>query len=306
MVCARTLRAVAAWLATVVIAVTITSGALAQEDAPEDASAALGAELYAVNCAQCHGSAGQGGVTQQGQPVPALVGRDEVTLGYIDLVLQTGRMPPNPTAPFDNQYRNVIFDESERAALMAFAAEALGIEGRVEEVGEGVAGRGQDVYAANCAACHGATGDGGVAGGGAWTPNVNQYAPETIAQAIRIGPFEMPAFGPDQISDQQLADVAAFLEEVNAEEGTPLGLVELNPVYVSGFVAALAALLLLVLLFISGTPTWFPDPEAASGDAANSSPAEAGARASPDARQDGVPKESQENADVTDEEQDAT
>ncbi|MGI8574492.1 MAG: c-type cytochrome [Egibacteraceae bacterium] len=298
------------WLLVAVVAVVFATGALAQESQEsqetegegEDANVGLGAELYAVNCAQCHGSEGQGGVTQQGQDVPALVGRDEVTLAYIDLVLQTGRMPPNPSAPFDNQYRNVIFDESERAALVAFADQALGIEGRVEPVGEGVAGRGQDVYAANCAACHGATGDGGVAGGGSWTPNVSQYGSETLAQAIRIGPFEMPAFGPDQITDQEVADVAAFLEEVQSEEGTPLGLVELNPVFVSGFVAALAVLLLLSLLFISGTPTWFPDPETSGGDAAMSPADESGELAT----QDETQTEKQQHAASTDDAQDKT
>jgi hypothetical protein len=83
----------------------------------------------------------------------------------------------------------------------------------------------------------------------------------TLAEAIRVGPFQMPAFGPDQITDQQVGDIAAFLEEVRDEDGTPLGLIELNPVFASGFVALLAVVMVLSLFWISSKPTWFPDPE---------------------------------------------
>ena len=72
----------------------------------------------------------------------------------------------------------------------------------------------------------------------------------------------MPAFGDDIISDQDAADVGAFLEEVSSESGTPLGLVELNPVFASGFVALLAVAMILSLFWISSKPTWFPDPDA--------------------------------------------
>ena len=131
------------------------------------------------------------------------------------------------------------------------------------------AAAGAATYRTYCAACHGATGAGGVAGGGAWTPEVAGYDPVTLAEAIRVGPFQMPAFGEDQITDQELGDVAAFLEEVHQESGTPLGLVELNPVYASGFVALLSVVMLLSLFWISSKPTWFPDPEGTPGERAD-------------------------------------
>jgi len=79
----------------------------------------------------------------------------------------------------------------------------------------------------------------------------------------------MPAFGENQITDQEIGDVAAFLEEVRHEQGTPLGVVELNPVYASGFVALLAVVVLLSLFWISSKPTWFPDPEAPADEPAH-------------------------------------
>ncbi len=230
---------------------------------------ALGSQLYAQACAQCHASDGSGAeVAGTGRRAPALAGRPEITAAYVDLVMRTGRMPPAAN-PFDNQPRAVAFDDEARLAIVAYTVQEFGLTNDLADITqlpEGDAGRGQRVYATNCAACHGSTGAGGVAGGGAWTPLVSSYEPATIAEAIRVGPFQMPAFGEDQITDQEIADVGAFLEEVHSESGTPLGLVELNPVFASGFVALLAVAMIVSLFWISSKPTWFPDPEADSGD----------------------------------------
>ena len=58
-----------------------------------------------------------------------------------------------------------------------------------------------------------------------------------------------------------LEDVAAYMREVREEPGTVLNLVELNPVYVSAFVAVIALVLLFSLMWVAGRPSWFPDPE---------------------------------------------
>jgi ubiquinol-cytochrome c reductase cytochrome c subunit len=237
------------------------NGAAAQEAQPAG-DVDLGGQLYAQFCAQCHASDGTGAeVPGTGRKAPALAGRPDVTAAYVDLVMRTGRMPP-PGDPFDNQPREVVFDDRQREAVVAYTMQQFSLEEDRVQVPEGDGSRGQQVYAENCAACHGSTGQGGVAGAGAWTPNVNQYDAVTLAEAIRVGPFEMPAFGPEQITDQEIGDIAAFLEEVRNEEGTPLRLVELNPVFASGFVALMALVLILSLFWISSKPTWFPDPDA--------------------------------------------
>jgi ubiquinol-cytochrome c reductase cytochrome c subunit len=237
------------------------------QEAGQTGDVALGGQLYAQNCAQCHASDGRGAeVANTGRRAPALANRPEVTAAYIDLVMRTGRMPPAAN-PFDNQPREIAFDDEERAAIVAFTVERFGLETDIPNVPEGNAGRGQSAYATNCAACHGSTGAGGVAGGGAWTPNVARYDAVTLAEAVRVGPFQMPAFGSDQLTDQEVGDVAAFLEEVEGEAGTPLGLIELNPVFASGFVALLAIAMLVSLFWISSKPTWFPDPEAGEAEA---------------------------------------
>lgn len=268
-------RSVTAWAAVVLVAAAVallwSPRADAQTDEPGsdgivEGDAELGAQLYALNCAQCHAANGLGAeVGNTGRLAPALADNPNVTAAYVDLTMRTGRMPP-PESPFDNRPRDVVFSEAERLAIVAYTVEEFGVENDLFDVGVGDPARGQQLWAANCAACHGSTGAGGVAGGGAWTPEIHPLEPVTIGEAVRVGPFQMPAFDSQQISDQGLADIAAFMHAVEEEGGTPLGLVELNPVFASGFVALLAVVMLLSLLWISGKPTWFPDPEATSGD----------------------------------------
>jgi ubiquinol-cytochrome c reductase cytochrome c subunit len=222
----------------------------------------LAQRLYASDCAICHGASGLGGtVPGTTRRAPRIGGEDPVTVAYADLVLRTGRMPPAEN-PFDNRPRRVAYDDASREALVAWMQEEFNLPGDIPDPPPGDPGRGLAVWAANCGQCHGATGAGGVAGAGAWTPSVYNLDTVTIAEAIRVGPFEMPAFSRDQITDQELGDVGAFMEEVREERGTPVfGLVELNPVFASGFVALLSLITLVTVVIIAGTPTWFPDPE---------------------------------------------
>lgn len=259
-----TRRALSGWalIAAVALAVLIGQPEATATEAAGDVS--RGSQLYALHCAQCHAADGGGGPMQRfpGE-APSLLPEEnaDVTAAYVDLVMATGRMPP-AGSPYDNRQRRVVIEtEEERAAIIAFMREEFGTPGEIPDVGEGEPARGQAVWNTNCAHCHGATGQGGVAGAGAWTPRVTGYGGETIAEAIRVGPFEMPAFREAQISDEEIADVVAFLDEVESEEGTPIfGFVELNPVFASAFVALLALLLLLSLAWIGGRPAWFPDP----------------------------------------------
>jgi ubiquinol-cytochrome c reductase cytochrome c subunit len=218
--------------------------------------------IYANDCAICHGASGLGGaVPGTDRRAPRIGGDDPVSVAVADLVLRTGRMPPAGD-PFDNRARRVAYDEATIAVLVAWMAEEFDLPGDVIVPPPGDPSRGLAIWAGNCAQCHGATGAGGVAGAGAWTPSVNDKDPITIAEAIRVGPFEMPAFSREQISDQELGDVVAFMEEVRSERGTPVfGLVELNPVYASAFAGLLTVVVVIAVVIIAGRPSWFPDPE---------------------------------------------
>lgn len=286
-----------AWLSWIVLVAAVVGAAAlwqarasaveeeAEEVDPLAGDVELGAQLYAQHCAACHASDGTATIvpgTDRRAPALQHSLNPQVTAAYVDLVIRTGRMPP-AADPFDNQPREVVLDDEERAAVVAFSVEQFDLPTDIPELPEeGDPGDGQLLYAANCASCHGATGGGGVAGGGAVTPNVNRFGPIAVAEAIRVGPFQMPAFGPDQLSNQEMADIAVFLEEVRAESGTPVGLVELNPVFASGFVALLALVMILSLFWISAKPTWFPDAGADEDGDAPTDQAVAEARTSDD------------------------
>jgi ubiquinol-cytochrome c reductase cytochrome c subunit len=274
---ARPLRALAGWglVAAVALARAATGpfGASAQEQEGEDAGAFLREELYAVHCGGCHSVDGRGGVTAGGLTAPPLRPEDNprMTVAYARLTMDTGRMPPAGD-PADNRIRRVTLTEQQREDIVRFMVDRFGLEGDVPEPAHGDAAVGLQVYAQNCAACHGASGAGGVAGGGAWTPRVNDVSAQTLADAVRVGPFQMPRFDGEQITDAELGHMAAFLAEVEEEGGTLLFPGELNPVFASGFGAGLAAVIIVMLVLISGKPTMFPDPERDAEDAPTGPP----------------------------------
>lgn len=261
----RVRRAYAGWIVILLVATGLAAMWLRPVEAQDGELSdpmAFAATSYQSNCAACHGPSGGGatvpGTDRQG---PALVGREDVTAAYVDLVLRTGRMPPAGD-PFDNRERRVFYDDVERVAMVTWITEAFDLEDDIPELVEGLdegdVAVGFEAFALHCAHCHGNAGAGGTAGQTAWTPEVNDLEPLAVAEAIRVGPFEMPAFSEDVLSEEEVSSIAAYLEAVEAEAGTPiLGLAELNPVYASGFVGLLAVLLLGSLLYIGGRPIPF-------------------------------------------------
>lgn len=264
-------RALTGWAVVLLAALTALAGAAAagavesEPDAPVVADPDDGQLIYAQQCASCHGADGRGGSMPQYEGVaPSLLPGEnpDIEVAYLDLVFSTGRMPP-AGSPYDNRTRDVVLDEQERADLTAWLTDEFDVPGDQPAVGEGSAARGQQVWNANCSHCHGATGAGGVAGAGAWTPSVNDKSDLQVAQAIRVGPFQMPQFETGQISDQGIADVTAFMEEVRVEaDAQVLGIPELNPVFASAFVFLLALAALFLLGVIGSRPRWFPTPAA--------------------------------------------
>jgi cbb3-type cytochrome c oxidase subunit III len=260
-VSARSRRSLLAWAGVLGmvagLALVARPGAAVEAGQDVVGDARRGEAVYGQNCAQCHGGDARGGETFDGRPAPPLVA-DAVSLDYVDLVMKTGRMPPRQDA-FDNRDRAVLLSEQEQADVVAFMEERFGLTSIVGEVAAGDAGSGLEVYARNCASCHGATGAGGVAGGGTWTPRISGNDPETIAQGVRVGPFQMPAFDRANLSDEEVGDIAAFLATVEEEDAALLFGGELNPVYASGFAVALTLVVVVVGVLVAGKPVRIPD-----------------------------------------------
>jgi ubiquinol-cytochrome c reductase cytochrome c subunit len=234
----------ASWLGgSGVAAVTGAPSGATPASAAADQTAVVeaGRQLFVANCASCHGAQGQGG-----DAGPPLVG---VGAASADFYLRTGRMPlsaPNQRVVPQEPH----FGDEEMAALVAYVA-SLGEGPAVPQVaGGGDLHRGWQLFQANCAACHNATGSGNAIGGGFVAVGLGNADPTTIAEATIIGPGAMPAFAFD---DPELADLAAYVRYL-ADAPTPGGAAigQTGPV-AEGFVGVAIGLpaLLLASLFVA-------------------------------------------------------
>jgi len=70
---------------------------------------------------------------------------------------------------------------------------------------------GGELYRSECAACHAATAIGGALSFRDNVPSLKNFTPLQVAAAIRSGPGEMPFFGPDSISDEQLQQIVTYV-----------------------------------------------------------------------------------------------
>lgn len=168
-----------------------------------------GRRLYDRDCAECHGGRGQG--TGNGPPI--------ATSGaaYVDYVLTTGRMPID--RPDDAVERQPVeYTPGEIAALTDYVAGFASTDERGPDVPEidverADVAEGGELYRSNCAACHQSVGVGGALTDRA-APSVRESTPVQVAEAVRVGPFQMPAFGESSMTDRQVESLAAYVTEV--------------------------------------------------------------------------------------------
>lgn len=196
------------------------SPANGQEDQPD------GAKLFEASCASCHGPEGEG--TERG---PSL---EEAGEASVDLQLRTGRMPL--AHPGDQAVRKApAFDAAEIAAIVEHVGGFTdGPEIPEVDLSDADVAEGQALFVANCAACHGATANGGAAGPGALAPSLFESEPLDIAEAIITGPGEMPVFNFESEERNDIISFLVFLREHRAPGGADLGGVGPVP---EGFVA---------------------------------------------------------------------
>jgi ubiquinol-cytochrome c reductase cytochrome c subunit len=231
------------WVTLATLAHLLLQTTTAGADELDEAALDRGAGIYQANCAACHGTVAEGGPgTTADTSGPAL---DETDIAFIDMTLRTGRMP------YPSRAAGVLreeLDDDEREAVVAWMADRFDLPGEIPEVGEGDAARGQELYVRNCAACHGAAGDGGISGAGVTVPPIDGLEPVATVEAIRVGPFEMPGFSEQVLDEQQVADIAAFVEQTDDGPRTLLGLHEVDRIVAALFAGALALAVLVVLL----------------------------------------------------------
>lgn len=228
---------------------TGSGAAAAPVSGPSSESIARGADLFARNCASCHGLQAQGTSL-----APSLIG---VGAAAVDFQVSTGRMPAKqnaaennrkPLAPdFDGKPQN-IRDVANYIASLA-GGPAIPDQAQVSpEAGD--VGRGEELFIANCAACHNFVGAGGALTQGKSAPALNQATPTQIYEAMLTGPEAMPNFSDSTLTPQSKRDIIAYVTE-KSSEGNPGGfsLGRIGPVTegLVGFIGGIGVLVFLAL-----------------------------------------------------------
>jgi ubiquinol-cytochrome c reductase cytochrome c subunit len=225
------------------------SGAPAASAAPssnalpqESADAAAGREVFVTRCSACHGTDGHG--TAQG---PSLVG---VGAASADFELRTGRMPHSGPPNGQAVRKPPAFDDTTIADLVAFVA-SLGGGPAIPSphVSDRDLSQGQKVFIGNCAPCHGATANGGAVGGGALAPPLDKANATQIAEAMLIGPGQMPVFS--DLSDRDRDAVVTYVLHIQTAPhpgGFSIGGIGPVPEGFVAWVVGLGLMLLIVLL----------------------------------------------------------
>jgi len=209
------------------------------------ASTGAGGVLYSERCSTCHGDRGQGTAI-----APAIAGLGPA---WYDFMPTTGRMPLD--RPVVQATRKPpAFGARQVQELVAYLA-ALHPGGGAPipavDPAAGQIARGQLVFEANCAPCHGATGNGGAVGPQV-APPLHAATARQIGEAVRIGPGTMPEFDPTTIPAHDLDSLIRYVEYLRApEDRGGAGLGHAGPI-IEGFVALVFGLggMLLVTRFI--------------------------------------------------------
>ncbi len=154
------------------------------------------AGLYDANCAACHGTSGEGGV---GPSLKDSAYNFDATVATISNGV--GSMPGFSSGLTEDQIKDI-------------AAYSVGFQGATAT--ELPSGEGADVYAASCAACHGAKGEGASA-----MPINVPFDNDQLMEIIRVGIGDMPGFA-TTLSDTQITSLAEYVHALAAMSAPPV------------------------------------------------------------------------------------
>jgi ubiquinol-cytochrome c reductase cytochrome c subunit len=181
-----------------------------------------GKGLYGQNCIVCHGPNGAGiekpraagyGPTREHQPEngagPSLHGVGALAA---DFYLRTGYMPLPRLGVQPKRRDHLLLSEPQIDALVAYVA-SLGSGPAIPhpDPARGSVADGMQLFTQHCAGCHQIVAQGGYVTG-AVAPPLGEATPTQIAEAVRVGPWVMPAFSPKVISNRQLDSLIAYVD----------------------------------------------------------------------------------------------
>jgi ubiquinol-cytochrome c reductase cytochrome c subunit len=189
------------------------SGIVRPTSEPPAPSATLGAELYAGNCATCHGIDGSG-INTPRRGAGGVLGAGPTLRGVgalaADFYLRRGYMPLSSIHDQPGPDR-VLFSDKEIRSLVAYVS-LLGAGPGVPhpDPSSGSTAEGLHLFTDHCAGCHQEVARGGYVTG-ARVPPLQGVTAIEIAEAVRIGPYLMPRFSSSQISDAQLNSIIRYI-----------------------------------------------------------------------------------------------
>jgi ubiquinol-cytochrome c reductase cytochrome c subunit len=209
-----------------------------------------GESLYVTRCSSCHGDNGQGSSI-----APSLIGK---SAAQIHFALDTGRMPA--PAPYINEiHKTPVFTQAQMTEIITYVQSFTpgGTDSSLPRIMPGNIAHGRLLFTENCAHCHGALGNGASVGYDNVAPSLMHSTVFQVAEAIRAGPGIMPRFGRDVLSDQDVSDIARYVNFVQTQYDQPkstdaggMSLSHVGPV-AEGLVAWLCGIGVLVLFIRS-------------------------------------------------------
>jgi len=212
-----------------------------------------GRELYGVHCSSCHGMRLEGSAL-----APTLF---HVGAAAVDYWVGTGRMPAMVPPNVQAMHERPQFSQEQIDALVAYVTTVSPGGSAIPQVGNldasGNLQRGRAIFAANCQACHGAMGEGGSVGYGHVAPSLYHASVTQVAEAVRIGPGQMPPFSEALLSQRDLEALVHYVNVLQTQTTNPGGftLANMGP-FAEGLVAwvfGMGALLVVVRLIGSNT-----------------------------------------------------
>jgi ubiquinol-cytochrome c reductase cytochrome c subunit len=231
------------------------AGVVHQPGGSEQGLLRLGRGLFDANCSSCHGSLGQGVKEPNPKGAEGIVGQGPSLLhvGELapDFYLRTGRMPIGHAGE-EPERQAPQFNDHEIRALVAYVA-SFGSGPKIPHPHPafGHLAEGMSLFTEHCAGCHQIVGEGGYVTG-AKVPVLQHATPREIAEAVRIGPYLMPRFSSDSISDEELDKIIAYVRQSdhpNDQGGYGIG--HIGPVpegMVAWFVAAVVLVAVCMII----------------------------------------------------------
>ena len=165
-----------------------------------------GRELFVEGCASCHGFDARG--------IPGLApDLHAAGAAAADFYLSTGRMPLDVETGEQPLRGEPAYPPAEIRALVEYVGSLGGP--KIPEVNpeRGDLSEGQHAFTTYCAGCHQVMGAGGVVTG-AVPPPLLDATPTQLAEAVRVGPYLMPAFDEREIDQRTLDSIALYVEQV--------------------------------------------------------------------------------------------